>query len=91
MKNKVADIIKIYAIVNAVCGLFVGCYVGYESYSFVIGFIIVVAVAIASFILYAFGEVIQLLHDIKMNTLGTKEIVGSSTGKAFDSTSLPKL
>lgn len=89
-KNKVANIIKIYSIVNAVAGVIIGCVVGYEVDAGV-GFVVAAACAIASFGIYALGEIIQLLHDIKMNTLGTKEAVGAPKGKTFDSSALPKL
>lgn len=88
--NKVASILKGYAIVNAVAGVILGCVIGYEVDAGV-GFVVAAACAIVSFGIYALGEIIQLLHDIKMNTLGTKEAVVSPTGKTFDSSALPKL
>lgn len=80
-KNIVAQILKIYAIVNAVVGLFIflsmqESYVDLiESLSFVfLGVCIVV-----SFGIYAFGEVIQLLQDIKDNTQGTINSISKSS------------
>ncbi|MFR1723543.1 hypothetical protein [Emergencia timonensis] len=75
-KNKTAKIIQIIAIVNAVCGLVLGLIIAfadnpvnyYESIGFV-GFIAVfIPAAIGSLILYGFGEIIELLQNIKDNT-----------------------
>lgn len=79
-KNIVAQILKIYAIVNAVAGLLISLsmhdsYVDLiESLSFVFfGLSIVV-----SFGIYAFGEVIQLLQDIKDGTQGTMNSISKN-------------
>ena len=79
-KNIVAQILKIYAIVNAVAGLLISLsmhdsYVDLiESLSFVFfGLSIVV-----SFGIYAFGEVIQLLQDIKDGTKGTIDSISKN-------------
>ena len=79
-QNMVAKILKIYAIVNAVAGLLISLsmhdsYVDLiESLSFVFfGLSIVV-----SFGIYAFGEVIQLLQDIKDGTKGTMNSISKN-------------
>ena len=72
-KNIVAQILKIYAIVNAVVGLFIFLSMQ-ESYVDLIeslSFVFLGACIVVSFGIYAFGEVIQLLQDIKVNTQGT--------------------
>lgn len=79
-QNMVAKILKIYAIVNAVAGLFIflsmqDSYVDLiESLSFVfLGLCLVF-----SFGIYAFGEVIQLLQDIKDGTQGTMNSISKN-------------
>ena len=90
-KNKVANILKGYAIFNAVAGCIGGLVVAATMDNMLLFLIVAAAIAVVSFGIYAFGEIIQLLHDIKMNTLGTKEAVGAPKGKTFDSSALPKL
>ena len=66
--NTVAVIMWVYAIVNTVVGIIFGCsmYDTYEGLS-----ILFIAVTIVfSFGIYAVGEIIQLLQDIKDNTNG---------------------
>ena len=66
--NTVAVIMWVYGIVNAVVGIIFGCsmYDTYEGLS-----ILFIAVTIVfSFGIYAVGEIIQLLQDIKDNTNG---------------------
>ena len=73
MKNTVAKVLKIYAIVNAACGLLLGLYWGVESDSPIILDICICFVA--SFGIYAFGEVVQLLQDIKDGTNKTAHTI----------------
>lgn len=71
MKNTVAKVLKIYAIINAACGLLLGLYWRGDSDSPIIVGICIYFIAIsivASFGIYAFGEVVQLLQDIKDGT-----------------------
>ena len=80
-KNIVAQILKIYAIVNAVVGLFIFLSMQ-ESYVDLIeslSFVFLGACIVVSFGIYAFGEVIQLLQDIKDNTQGTINSVSKSS------------
>ena len=80
-KNIVAQILKIYAIVNAVVGLFIFLSMQ-ESYVDSIeslSFVVLGACIVVSFGIYAFGEVIQLLQDIKDNTQGTINSVSKSS------------
>ena len=77
MKNKVAEILKGYAIVNALAGVILGIIyaVGVNKFfssggtAIAIFVLFASATAVASFGIYAFGELIQLLQDIKNNTL----------------------
>ena len=80
-KNIVAQILKIYAIVNAVVGLFIFLSMQ-ESYVDLIeslSFVFLGACIVVSFGIYAFGEVIQLLQDIKDNTQGTINSISKSS------------
>lgn len=76
--NTVATIIQVYAIYNAVGGLILAFSVGEDARIFVF-----LLVLLASFLLYAFGEVIRLLHAIMLNTSKPGENEG------FDPVSMP--
>jgi len=69
-ENKVASILKIYGVINAVTCIILGAVLSNNlPYSLEFLWIVEVAVGIvASFLLYAFGEVVQILHDIRSNT-----------------------
>lgn len=69
-KNTVAKVLQIYAIINAICGLILAFRVG-ADYAGGIGFLLFCSVLVASGFIYAFGEVIKLLHEIKLNTRKT--------------------
>ena len=61
--NIVAKVIKIIAILNAIAGVILGL-VGIEDFE-VYAVIFIVASIISSIFIYAIGEIIQLLEDIK--------------------------
>ncbi len=66
--NKVAKIFKVYAIINAIVGLLASIFIALDAENalfFIIGVSLVVFI---NFLLYACGELIQLLQDIKDNT-----------------------
>ena len=65
--NTVADVLKGYGILNAVAGVIVGL-VLLSKESTLVGIVFIAIVLVASFGIYAFGEVVELLHQIKMNT-----------------------
>ena len=71
VKNTVASVLQIYAIINAICGLFLAIRMANDYYSGAAGFLLFGAVLVASGFIYAFGEVIKLLHEIKLNTRKT--------------------
>lgn len=78
MENNVAKVLKIYAIVNAACGLLLGLYWRGESDNpLILGICIyfIVTCIVASFGIYAFGEVVQLLQDIKDGTNKTAHTI----------------
>ena len=61
--NIVAKVIKIIAILNAIAGIILGL-VGIEDFE-VYAVVFIVAIIISSSFIYAIGEIIQLLEDIK--------------------------
>lgn len=70
--NKVANILKNYAWLNACCGVLLGGgYFGLYEEEIGLAIMAIAIVAVVSFGIYAFGEVIQLLQDIKDNTMAT--------------------
>lgn len=78
MNNNVAKVLKIYAIVNAACGLLLGLYLRSESDNPLILGICIYFIAtsiVVSFGIYAFGEVVQLLQDIKDGTNKTAHTI----------------
>lgn len=91
-KNIVAQILKIYAIANAVVGLFIFLSMQ-ESYVDLIeslSFVFLGACIVVSFGIYAFGEVIQLLQDIKDNTQDTINSISKSSNNN-DTDDLPNI
>lgn len=68
--NSVAMILKVYGIANAIASIIIAIILHDEltrTYNFL--WIIEVSIGIVvSFLIFAFGEAIQLLHDIKCNT-----------------------
>lgn len=95
MQNTVAKILKIYAVINAICGLILGLYLRGESNDpiiFGICIYFIVACVIASFGVYAFGEVVQLLQDIKDGTNHTAHTIEVHAPAAnTDDEQLPKI
>lgn len=74
-KNIVAKIIQVYAWLNAIAGLILSVIIE-DTFRSVSGAIMLFAVVLfASFMLYAFGEIIDLLQGIKSNTSGLNEDV----------------
>lgn len=66
--NKVAQVFKVYAIINAIIVILASIIIASENEE-VLFFIIGAALGIfVNFLLYACGELIQLLQDIKDNT-----------------------
>ena len=65
--NVVARIIQVYAYLNAIGGAISALSIK-DDVGGIIAFLWFAVVLVASFLLYAFGEVIDLLHEIKRNT-----------------------
>lgn len=67
MQNNIAIAIKIYAVLNFICGV-IFMLIAYSND--VAGYIIAIIIGcifVSSFGIYAVGEIIQLLEDIKYN------------------------
>ena len=61
--NIVAKVLQVYAYLNVLGGIYLATQIGGD-----IGWIYFAAVLVVSFLLFAFGEVIDLLQQIKANT-----------------------
>lgn len=72
-KNTVASVLQVYAIINAICGLFLALRMADDYYSGAAVFLLFGTVLVASGFIYALGEVIKLLHEIKLNTRKTEK------------------
>ena len=68
-----ASVLQVYAIINAICGLFLALRMADDYYSGAVGFLLFGTVLVASGFIYALGEVIKLLHEIKLNTRKTEK------------------
>ena len=75
-KNDVAQALQVYAILNAIAGIFLGFSL-MQSLGTGTGIIVIAAVAVSSFVIYAFGEIIQLLQNISDNTRHTTSQLGT--------------
>ena len=87
-KHKLADFIKTYALLNGICGVFI--------FFFMLGNPIVAVLALAAVILasvgmYTIGEVVQILHEIRLNTANHTTVAPANSPKAVINSELPKL
>ena len=69
-QNTVAKILKIYSIINFAACFFLGCFL-FEGLGSLVFAIWLAASICINFVIYACGELLQLLHDIKLNTANT--------------------
>lgn len=75
-KNKVASILKAYSIINGIACIILG-FILKENLPYAVEDLWIIEVAAGvfiSFLIYACGEVIQLLQDIKNNTERTQPV-----------------
>lgn len=70
--NTVASILKGYAWLNAFAGVIASFYMMQERIDGIFVFFVFVAILISSFVIYAVGEVVQILHEIRENTAEKK-------------------
>ena len=73
-KNTVAKILQIYAIINAAAGAIL-MFIIADSLEWTVALIWFALVLVVSFFIYAFGEIIELLTEIKLNTRGDSPAV----------------
>ena len=66
-KNKVAAFLKAYAVVNAVCGVLLVLFVMIALSPF-LSVLVFFSTALASGLIYAVGEIVGLLEEIRWNT-----------------------
>ena len=67
--NEVADILQTYAAINGIAGFGLMFYIA-SDFNWVIAVLYFAAIVVVSFLIYAFGEVIKLLQQIRDNTSG---------------------
>lgn len=67
-KNTVAQVLKIYAVINFIFGIILSISIGKNIDIDGIGIYFFAVSLVTNFAIFAFGEVVQLLHDIKSNT-----------------------
>ena len=72
-KNLVAKILQVYACINAVAGIILAIFIAAEM-SGIVAFIFGALAIVVSFFIYALGEIIELLDQIKLNTSGNQQI-----------------
>ena len=73
-RNTVATIIQVYAYLNVIAGAILS-FIAADEVSGIVAVLFFAAVLFVSFMLYAFGEIIALLQDIKNNTYEPNENV----------------
>ena len=67
-KNTVAQVLKIYAVINFIACIIFSFIIGKDINIDGIGIYFFAVSLVTNFAIFAFGEVVQLLHDIKSNT-----------------------
>ncbi len=75
--NIVARILQVYAYLNTAAGVIVALLLGQElgELGTVVAIYLFAAVLVASFLIFALGEIIDLLQTIKENTNGTRAVM----------------
>lgn len=76
-KNVVAKILQVYAYLNTAAGLVVALQLNKKlgELGTVVAVYLFAAVLVASFLIFALGEIIDLLQNVKENTNGKQEIM----------------
>lgn len=67
--NIVAKILQVYAYINAIAGVILAIFAASEL-NVLVAIVVFAVVLVASFFVYALGEIIDLLHQIKCNSSG---------------------
>ena len=73
----VARILQVYAYLNTAAGVIVALLLGQElgELGTVVAIYLFAAVLVASFLIFALGEIIDLLQTLKENTNGTRAVM----------------
>ena len=87
-KHKLADFIKGYAILNGICGVIIFFFMLGNP---IVAVLALAAVALASVGMYTIGEVLQILHEIRLNTANGATVTPANSTKAVINSELPKL
>ena len=83
-KNTVAQVLNIYAVINFIACIILSFTIG-NDIIYGIGIYFFAVSLVINFAIFAFGEVVQLLHDIKSNTSN------HATASSTTSDELPEL
>ena len=67
-KNGVASGLKVYAVLNALAGIVLAIVWAIDDVNTMIISIELAAILVASMLIYELGEIVDLLHAIKINT-----------------------
>ena len=78
-KNTVAQVLKIYAVINFIFGIILSISIGKNIDIDGIGIYFFAVSLVTNFAIFAFGEVVQLLHDIKSNTSNQTQGIETKT------------
>ncbi len=84
-KNTVAQVLKVYAVINFIVCIILSIVIGKNIDIDEIGIYFFAVSLVTNFAIFAFGEVVQLLHDIKINTSN------HATASSTTSDELPEL
>ena len=89
-KNTVAQILKVYAVINFIACIILSLIIGKDINIDGIGIYFFAVSLVTNFAIFAFGEVVQLLHDIKINTNHQTQGVETKTDDSLSSTYVDK-
>ena len=78
-KNTVAHVLKVYAVINFIACIILSFIIGKDINIDGIGIYFFAVSLVTNFAIFAFGEVVQLLHDIKSNTSNQTQGIETKT------------
>ena len=76
--NGIASTLKVYGFLNGAAAVVLAIFLGTQLESIVLSILVLGAGIPASFMIYAFGEVLQLLHEIKQKVAQIKSVAVTS-------------
>ena len=89
-KHKLADFIKTYGLLNGVAWIFL-FFILRAEFNFIISIFALAAGIFASVTIYVVGEILQILHEIRLNTANHTTVAPANSPKAVINSELPKL